>query len=78
MLPEAQAESGLADGSLTPLEGHGHQDVVLSWQTWTLDSERLNRLSRVVHHAARRGLRSRQRDRGAATPSRSTAQPPSR
>jgi LysR family transcriptional regulator, chromosome initiation inhibitor len=58
MLPEVQAHDGRSDGSLVLLMDHGHQDVALCWQTWTLDSERLGRLSRAIVQASRDHLRT--------------------
>ncbi len=55
LIPEGQARAGLDDGSLVLLDG-AHQDVALHWQTWSLHSERLDRLGRAVHRAAEQGL----------------------
>ncbi|MFF0945088.1 LysR family transcriptional regulator ArgP [Kocuria sp. CPCC 205300] len=58
MIPELQLETELAGGSLVLLEEHAHHDVVLHWQTWTLGSERLDRLTGSVRRAGRRRLRT--------------------
>ena len=56
MLPELQLGTDLADGSLVLLEDHAHHDVALYWQSWTLESERLNRLTEAVRRAGRQHL----------------------
>lgn len=53
MIPELQLESDLDDGTLVLLEEDAHSDVPLHWQTWTLNSERLNRISDAVRAASR-------------------------
>ncbi|WP_299165512.1 LysR family transcriptional regulator ArgP [uncultured Arthrobacter sp.] len=53
MIPELQLESDLDDGTLVLLEKDAHSDVPLHWQTWTLNSERLNRISDAVRTASR-------------------------
>jgi LysR family transcriptional regulator (chromosome initiation inhibitor) len=58
MIPELQLGSDLADGSLVLLEKNAHSDVPLHWQTWTLNSERLNRISEAVRGASRQLLRT--------------------
>jgi LysR family transcriptional regulator (chromosome initiation inhibitor) len=62
MIPELQLGTDLADGSLVLLEQHAHHDVALYWQTWTLESERLNRITAAVRRAARHRLRSAGQD----------------
>ena len=57
MIPELQLTSELADGALVRLEDTAYQDVSLYWQAWTLDSERLNRLTSAVRSAAKDFLR---------------------
>ncbi|HRO31299.1 LysR family transcriptional regulator ArgP [Citricoccus sp.] len=58
MIPEIQLGTDLTDGSLVLLEDHAHHDVALYWQTWTLDSERLNRITAAVRQASRELLRT--------------------
>lgn len=58
MIPELQLDGELADGSLVLLEEHAHHDVALHWQSWTLESERLDRVTESVRRAGRRQLRS--------------------
>ncbi|GAB3548676.1 ArgP/LysG family DNA-binding transcriptional regulator [Arthrobacter tumbae] len=53
MIPELQLESDLDDGTLVLLEKDAHVDVPLHWQTWTLNSERLNRMTGAVREAGR-------------------------
>ena len=53
MIPELQLGTELADGSLVLLEDNAHQDVPLYWQSWTLDSARLTRISTAVRDASR-------------------------
>lgn len=53
MVPEAQ----LRDRRLVRI-APGHEDVVLHWQVWRLDSARLARVTEAVHRAARGALRS--------------------
>lgn len=53
MIPELQLGTDLADGSLVLLETDAHSDVPLYWQTWTLNSERLNRISESIRRASR-------------------------
>lgn len=69
MIPELQLGTELAHGSLVLLEEHAHHDVVLHWQTWTLGSERLDRLTESVRRAGRRRLRPTRQD-GRTTASR--------
>lgn len=57
MVPELQVGSDLADRRLVLLDEQAHRDVVLYWQSWTLQSERLDRLTSAVRRAARQ-LRS--------------------
>lgn len=57
MIPELQLGTDLADGSLVLLEQHAHHDVALYWQTWTLESERLHRITAALRRAARDRLR---------------------
>ena len=57
MIPELQLGSDLTDGSLVLLAEEEHEDVPLYWQTWTLNSERLNRLTASVRRAGVRHLR---------------------
>lgn len=58
MMPELQLGTDLADGSLVLLEEFAHHDVALYWQTWTLDSARVNRITESIRQAGRDGLRS--------------------
>ncbi|HEY1155892.1 MAG TPA: LysR substrate-binding domain-containing protein, partial [Arthrobacter sp.] len=57
MIPELQLTDELADDALVRLEDTAYQDVALYWQAWTLDSERLNRLTDAVRSAAKDLLR---------------------
>ncbi|WP_342022986.1 LysR family transcriptional regulator ArgP [Arthrobacter citreus] len=57
MVPELQVGSDFDDGRLELLDTRAHHDVVLYWQAWTLQSERLNRLTAAVRRASRQ-LRS--------------------
>ena len=57
LIPELQFTGELADGALVRLEEDAHQDVALYWQAWTLDSERLLRISAAVRSAAGDRLR---------------------
>ena len=57
MVPELQVGSDFDDGTLVLLDAREHHDVVLYWQAWTLQSERLDRLTAAVRRASRR-LRS--------------------
>ncbi len=57
MVPELQVGPDFDDGTLVLLDPQAHHDVVLYWQAWTLQSERLDRLTAAVRRAARR-LRS--------------------
>lgn len=57
MLPELQLGADLDDGSLTLLEDGAHRDVALYWQVWTLDAERLDRISESVRRLGRQALR---------------------
>lgn len=52
LIPELQLESDLDDGTLVLLEDDAHADVPLYWQTWTLKSERLDRITETVRRAA--------------------------
>lgn len=52
MLPELQLGTELADGSLVLLKEKAHADVPLYWQTWTLNSERLHRISDAIRGAS--------------------------
>jgi LysR family transcriptional regulator (chromosome initiation inhibitor) len=56
-VPELQVGSDFDDGRLELLDARAHHDVVLYWQAWTLQSERLNRLTAAVRRASRQ-LRS--------------------
>lgn len=58
MIPQTQLGTELADGSLVLLDRRGHEDVDLHWQTWTLSSARVERLTAAVRRAAEAGLRS--------------------
>ena len=58
MIPELQLTDELESGALVRLEKAGHQDVALYWQAWTLDSERLNRVTAAVRSAATNQLRA--------------------
>ena len=69
MIPELQLADELELGSLVRLDEDGHEDVALYWQAWTLDSERLNRLTAAVRSAARERLRAVDAD-GPSGPSR--------
>ncbi|MET1088399.1 MAG: LysR family transcriptional regulator ArgP [Arthrobacter sp.] len=57
MIPEFQLTDELESGALVRLEDGPHQDVALYWQAWTLDSERLNRMTGAVRAAAKHRLR---------------------
>lgn len=57
MMPELQLGTDLADGSLVLLEEFAHHDVALYWQSWTLDSARLNQITESIRQAGRDGLR---------------------
>jgi LysR family transcriptional regulator (chromosome initiation inhibitor) len=62
MLPELQLGTDLADGSLDLLEDHAHHDVALYWQSWSLDSGRLHRITECVRRIGRAHLRSTAQD----------------
>ncbi|WP_461173533.1 LysR family transcriptional regulator ArgP [Arthrobacter sp. Z1-9] len=79
MIPELQLTEEIVEGSLVRLED-SHQDVALYWQSWTLDSERLNRFTAAVrqasskllvpaHSGAGREQPPSRASRGASTPS---------
>ncbi|MDM7991616.1 LysR family transcriptional regulator ArgP [Arthrobacter sp. zg-Y877] len=53
MLPELQLGTELDDGTLVLLDERAHQDVLLYWQAWKLDSERLHRINAAVRRASR-------------------------
>ncbi|MCQ2002117.1 LysR family transcriptional regulator ArgP [Arthrobacter zhaoxinii] len=53
MLPELQLGTDLDDGTLVLLDAESHRDVVLYWQAWKLDSQRLHRISDAVRRAGR-------------------------
>ena len=53
MVPELQVGSDFDDGSLVLLDARAHHDVVLYWQFWALQSQRLDRLTAAVRRAAR-------------------------
>ena len=57
-----------ASNSLVRLGGAAHEDVPLYWQAWTLDSERLNRVSAAVRSAAREQLRQPKGNAGEPAP----------
>jgi len=57
MIPELQLMDELADGTLVRLQDAAHEDVALYWQAWSLDSERLTRITAAVRTAARDRLR---------------------
>ena len=57
MVPELQVGSDFDNGSLVLLDARAHHDVVLYWQFWSLQSQRLDRLTAAVRRAARQ-LRS--------------------
>lgn len=57
MLPELQLGTSLADGTLVRLDEQEHHDVLLYWQTWSLDSERLRRITAAVRRGSRQLLR---------------------
>lgn len=63
MLPELQLADELETGSLVLLDRRAHHDVSLYWQTWTLDSPRLERLGRVVRDVSELRLRGTSRGR---------------
>ncbi|MDK1361532.1 LysR family transcriptional regulator ArgP [Arthrobacter sp. zg-Y1219] len=56
MVPELQVGSDFDDGRLVLLDAHAHHDVELYWQSWTLQSERLVRLTAAVRRASRQLL----------------------
>ena len=58
MIPELQLTDELADGTLVRLDDDAHEDVALYWQAWSLDSERLNRITAAVRTAATARLRT--------------------
>jgi LysR family transcriptional regulator (chromosome initiation inhibitor) len=58
MLPELQLGDELARGALVLLGKNAHEDVPLYWQSWTLDSERLHRMTAAVRAASRGRLRT--------------------
>jgi LysR family transcriptional regulator (chromosome initiation inhibitor) len=62
MIPELQLGTDLTGGSLVLLEDDAHHDVALHWQTWTLDSEQLNRIPGCVRRAGRHQLRATPQD----------------
>ncbi|MCC9146740.1 MULTISPECIES: LysR family transcriptional regulator ArgP [unclassified Arthrobacter] len=51
MLPELQLGNDLKDGTLVLLDEHAYEDVLLYWQAWKLDSERLDRIRASVRRA---------------------------
>ncbi|MBP3044784.1 LysR family transcriptional regulator ArgP [Arthrobacter jiangjiafuii] len=53
MVPELQVGSDFDDGRLVLLDPAAHHDVVLYWQSWTLQSGRLDRLAAAVRRAGR-------------------------
>ncbi|MCC9205953.1 LysR family transcriptional regulator ArgP [Arthrobacter sp. zg-Y769] len=53
MLPELQLGTELDDGTLAVLDAGAYRDVVLYWQVWKLESERLHRISDAVRRAGR-------------------------
>lgn len=57
MIPELQLTDEQAHGVLVRLDDTAYQDVALYWQAWTLNSERLNRLTAAVRRAAEDQLR---------------------
>ncbi|RPF26178.1 LysR family transcriptional regulator ArgP [Georgenia muralis] len=57
MIPELQLRTDLSDGSLALLEDDAHRDVALYWQVWTLEAERLDRISESVRRLGRQALR---------------------
>ena len=57
MIPELQLGTDLSNGSLALLEDDAHRDVALYWQVWTLDAERLDRISECVRRLGRQALR---------------------
>ena len=56
MIPELQLGNELAEGSLVLLEEDAHEDVPLYWQSWTLDSARLHRITGTIRDAGRHRL----------------------
>jgi LysR family transcriptional regulator (chromosome initiation inhibitor) len=69
MLPELQLAGKLELGNgLVRLEDAAYGDVPLYWQAWTLDSERLNRVSAAVRSAAKEQLRQPKGNAGEPAP----------
>ena len=56
LLPEQQIGDALVGGDLVRLD-RGHEDVVLHWQYWRLESARLSRLTETLRAVADRALR---------------------
>jgi LysR family transcriptional regulator (chromosome initiation inhibitor) len=57
MIAELQLGTDLSVGALVLLAHRAHRDVPLHWQTWALDSRRLNRMSETIREHSRRQLR---------------------
>ena len=57
MIPELQLRTDLSDGSLALLEDDALRVVALYWQVWTLEAERLDRISESVRRLGRKALR---------------------
>lgn len=53
MLPERQIGAALDSGRLQLIPGLAHQDVLLHWQVWHLESRHLQRLTDTIVEAAR-------------------------
>ncbi|MDQ0771103.1 LysR family transcriptional regulator (chromosome initiation inhibitor) [Pseudarthrobacter defluvii] len=66
MIPELQISDELERGVLVRLEEDVYEDVALYWQAWTLDSERLNRLTTAVRSAAKGNLQPGEMGTGGA------------
>lgn len=54
MIPELQLGTDLTDGTLVLLEEDAHHDVPLYWQTWTLKSDRLERITEAIRRASQK------------------------
>ncbi|WP_323961943.1 ArgP/LysG family DNA-binding transcriptional regulator [Arthrobacter sp. JZ12] len=57
MIPELQLDGDLSRGTLVLLEKDAHHDVALYWQTWTIRSERLTRITDAIRAASEAALR---------------------
>jgi LysR family transcriptional regulator (chromosome initiation inhibitor) len=56
LVPESQLGDALRTGELVRL-GPGHEDVVLHWEYWRLESTRLTRLTDTIRSVAQCALR---------------------